>query len=280
MAIQTSRPVGLMLREWRERRKLSQLELALEADVSARHVSFVETGKSRPSREMLVHLMERLDIPSRERNRLLLAAGFAPLYPERTLDDPALQAARAAIERVLTLQEPFPALAVYREWSLVAANRAVGVLTSGIAPKLLRPPVNVLKLSLHPDGLATRILNLGEWKAHIFDRLRRQIDHTGDPRVAALLAELTEMPVGDQEKQTSAEERDESIAGVAIPLRLRSEQGPLSFLTTTMIFGTPLDITLSELAIESFFPADARTQVVLERLGERYRDSTLEGVQP
>lgn len=259
------RPVGQLLREWRERRRLSQLELALDADVSTRHVSFLETGKSRPSREMLLHLMERLNIPPRERNTLLLAAGFAPRYSERPLGDPALAVARAAIERVLAAQEPYPALAVDREWTLVVANRAVAVLTAGIAAELLRPPVNVLKLSLHPQGLAPRILNLGEWREHILARLQRQVDDTGDRRVSDLLAELVAMPAGDD--GTSPDDRgDDTLAGVAVPLRLQTTHGPLSLLSTTMVFGTPLDITLTELAIESFFPADAATAAVLERL--------------
>lgn len=259
-----TRPIGELLRAWRERRRLSQLTLALEADVSARHVSFLETGKSRPSREMLLRLMEQLDVPLRERNVMLLAAGFAPLYPERPLDDPALTAARGAVDRVLAGHEPFPALAVDRAWNLVAANRAVGLLTAGVPLEMLRPPVNVLRLSLHPEGLAPRIMNLTEWRAHVLARLRRQIGQAADPRLEALLAELAGMPPPGAVPADAAI-GDDTLAGIAVPLRLRSDEGTLSLLSTTMIFGTPLDVTLSELAIEAFFPADAATAAVLAR---------------
>ena len=255
-------PVGALLREWRERRRLSQLALALDADVSARHVSFLETGRSRPSREMLLHLMDQLDVPLRERNVLLLAAGFAPLYPERPLDDPALAPAREAVDRVLRGHEPYPALAVDRGWHLVAANRAVSILTAGIAPEKLQPPLNVLRVSLHPEGLAPRIANLPEWRAHLLARLQRQVTQSGDPELAQLLAELRTFPAPDGEVR-DAGGVDESLGGVAVPLRLRSEQGLLSFLSTTMVFGTPVDITVSELAIEAFFPADAATAAIL-----------------
>lgn len=262
-------PVGELLREWRERRRLSQLALALDAAVSARHVSFLETGRSRPSREMLLHLMEHLEVPLRERNRLLLAAGFAPSFPERPLDDPALAVARAAIDRVLTGHEPYPALAVDRAWTLVAANRAVVLLTAGVAPALLQPPLNVLRLSLHPEGLAPRIANLAEWRDHVLARLRRQIAQSGDPELSALLAELEGLPV----PAGGAPSADAVSAGVAVPLRLRSEAGELAFLSTTMIFGTPVDVTLSELAIEAFFPADAATAAMLSQaLAERVPD--------
>eukprot|EP01035_Chromulina_nebulosa_P006613 gene6614-8938_t len=173
-------PVGDLLRHWRQHRRWSQLELAFEAEVSTRHLSCLETGRALPSREMLLRLAERLQVPLRERNELLTAAGYAPMYRERPLLDPALHAARDAVERVLRGHEPFPALAVDRHWHMVMANRAVAPLLAGVAPELLAPPVNVLRLSLHPEGLAPRIANLGQWKHHLFERLRQQIHSTGD----------------------------------------------------------------------------------------------------
>jgi len=260
----TTRPVGSVLREWRERRHLSQLALALEADVSPRHLSFLETGKARPSREMVLRLAERLEVPLRDRNILLLAAGYAPFYPERSLGDPELGAAKAAVERVLAGHEPFPALAVDRRWTLVAANRAVGPLLAGIDPALAQPPVNVLRLSLHPAGLAPRIANLAQWRAHLLDRLRRQVEQTADPTLARLLEELRALPAAGPGEPAAAG----GDVGVAIPLRLRTEHGLLSLLSTTMVFGTPVDVTLSELAIEAFFPADARTAEILRRAAD------------
>ncbi len=262
----STRPIGDLLREWRERRRLSQLALALDAEVSTRHLSFLETGKARPSREMVLRLTERLDVPLRERNTMLLAAGFAPAYPERGLDDPALGVARAAIDRVLAGHEPFPALAIDRYWTLVAANRVVPALLTGVAPDLLQPPINVLRLSLHPDGLAPQIANLPEWRVHLLARLAHQIDVTADPRLAELLAELRGYPGGEETRPADTPLQDSGLGGVAVPMRLETSRGALSFLSTTMVFGTPVDVTLSELAIESFFPADAPTAEALRRL--------------
>jgi transcriptional regulator with XRE-family HTH domain len=261
------RPVGDLLRDWRQRRRLSQLALALEADISARHVSFVETGRSLPSREMLLHLAERLDVPLRDRNALLVAAGYAPLYPERGVDDPALRAARAAVDRVLAGHEPYPALAVDRHWTLVAANRALAPLLAGVEADLLRPPVNVLRLSLHPAGLAPRIANFGQWRTLVLERLRRQVEVSADPTLAALLDELGHYPDPGRadDSPDPDQDQDQDDATVLIPLRLRTELGLLSFFGTTTIFGTPVDITLAELAIESFFPADAATADALRR---------------
>jgi transcriptional regulator with XRE-family HTH domain len=261
METRTVPPVGEILRQWRERRRLSQLALALDAEVSARHVSFVETGKARPSREMLLRLAERLEVPLRDRNLLLLAGGFAPAYPERPLDDPDLGAARAVVERVLAGHEPYPALAVDRRWTLLVANGAVAPLLEGVDTALLRPPVNVLRLSLHPDGMAPRIANLGQWRAHVLERLRRQVASTADAMLASLLDELRDYPPGGL--GTPADARGD--VGVAVPLRLRTADGPLSFLSTTMVFGTPVDVTLAELAVEAFFPADADTVAALGR---------------
>jgi transcriptional regulator with XRE-family HTH domain len=259
------RRVGDLLREWRERRHLSQLALALDADVSARHISFLETGRAQPSREMVLRLAEQLEVPLRERNALLLAAGYAPLYPERGLDDPALAAARTAIERVLAGHEPFPALAVDRHWTLVAANRAVAPLLTGAAPELIRPPLNVLRLSLHSRGLAPRIVNLGEWRAHLLGRLSRQIALTADTVLADLFTELESYDDAAL-SSASGDDRDLALEGVAVSLRLQSEHGLLSFISTTMVFGTPVDLTLAELAIEAFFPADIATGEALTQL--------------
>lgn len=246
------RPVGDQLRDWRQRRRLSQLDLALDADISTRHLSFVETGRSTPSRELLLHLADQLGVPLRERNAMLLAAGYAPAFAERALDDPALGAARAAIDLLLKAHEPFPALAVDRHWNLVAANAAIGPFLDGVAAELLTPPVNVLRLSLHPDGLARRILNIAEWRTHILDRLRQQVTATGDPALEALHAELCGYP-GPASPMTH------DFGGIVVPLRLRTPAGDLSFFGTITVFGTPVDITLSELAIEAFFPADEAT---------------------
>jgi transcriptional regulator with XRE-family HTH domain len=262
-----AQPVGELLRTWRERRRLSQLALALDAEVSTRHLSFLETGRSRPSREMLLRLMERLEVPLRERNRILLAAGYSPLYPERTLDDPALQAARQAVDRVLDAHMPYPAHAVDRHWTLVASNDVAWPLIGEVAPALLEPPINVLRLSLHPEGLASRIVNLGQWRAHILHRLRQQAESSADPVLDALLEELVSYPA-PKEDGTEAQLRDLYASGVVTPLRLRSSWGVLALFSTVTIFGTPVDITLSELAIEAFFPADEATAETLRRIAE------------
>jgi transcriptional regulator with XRE-family HTH domain len=261
----TVRPVGDHLREWRQRRRMSQLDLALEAEISTKHLSFLETGRSQPSRDMVLHLAERLEVPLRERNVLLLAAGYAPVFAERPLGDPALAAARGAVDLVLKGHEPYPALAVDRHWTLVAANGAVTRLIAGAGAALLRPPLNVLRLSLHPDGLAPRIANLAEWRAHLLERLRRQVEASADAVLADLLHELSAYPApcGPKAMQPGAH-RD--YAGVVVPLRLVTDAGVLSFISTTTVFGTPVDVTLAELALESFFPADAATAQALQRL--------------
>src|SRR5215207_3319308 len=176
---------GPLLREWRQRRRLSQLDLALEARVSARHVSFIETGRARPSAEMVIHLAEQLDVPLRDRNQLLLAAGYAPAYAEHAIEAPELSPVRDALKRVLD---------GHRWWDMVDANASLGVLLEGVAPELLEPPVNALRVSLHPDGVAPRILNLGEWRAHLLERVARQVAITGDERLRALHAEVLAYP--------------------------------------------------------------------------------------
>jgi transcriptional regulator with XRE-family HTH domain len=257
------RPFGEHLRAWRRRRRMSQLDLAGEADISTRHLSFVETGRSVPSREMVLRLAERLDVPLRERNALLVAAGYAPMYRERPLDDPALAAAREAVQLILKSHEPYPALAIDRHWNLLAHNALVPHLLAGVAASLLQPPVNVLRLSLHPEGLAPRIVNIGQWRHHLFERLRQQIQLTDDTQLQALEQELRSYPVppdGDATRLAG------EVLGIVVPLRFRTPSGVLNLISTTTIFGSPVDVTLQELALETFFPADAFTGEALRQL--------------
>lgn len=249
--------VGPLLRDWRRRRRLSQLDLALDAGVSARHLSFVETGRSRPSREMVLHLADQLEVPLRDRNGMLLAAGYAPAYAERRLDDPEMEPVREALDLILKGHEPYPAVVVDRGWNMVAGNASVGALIEGVAAELLAPPVNVLRLSLHPDGMAPRILNLGEWRAHLLDRLARQVALTGHEGLAALHEEVSAYPGGEDG------EHERRTHEIAVPLRLRARDAELSFVSTIATFGTAVDITVAELSIESFFPADAATAEAL-----------------
>ena len=246
-------PVGELLRQWRERRRISQLDLSIEADISSRHLSFVETGRSQPSRDMVLRLADTLDVPLRERNHLLLAAGYAPVYGEAALDAPQMAAVRQAIRLVLKAHEPFPAVVVDRGWNLVDANATINLLTAGAAPQLLEPPVNVLRLALSPDGLAPRIVNLAEWHAHLLARLRREIAVSADERLIELLDELRQYP-GDKPDVEPPGSGD-----VVVPLRIRTDLGELRFLSTVATFGTPLDVTVAELSIESFFPANPET---------------------
>jgi transcriptional regulator with XRE-family HTH domain len=249
-------PVGHLLRDWRRRRRLSQLDLASEAGVSTRHLSFVETGRARPSREMVLHLAEQLEVPLRERNQLLLAAGFAPAYGHRGLDHPDMAAVSRALDLVLAAYEPYPVLVVDRAWELVTANATVALLTDGAAAHLLEPPVNVLRLSLHPDGVAPRIVNLPQWRGHVLHRLGREVQLTGDPGLAALHRELTGLPGGTDRSTPD---------GIVVPLRLRTDGGVLSFLSTVTTFGTAVDVTAAELSVEAFLPADAATAEALRR---------------
>ena len=250
--------VGALLRDWRQRRRRSQLDLALDAGVSARHVSFVESGRAQPSREMVLHLAEELEVPLRERNHLLLAAGYAPVYGERPLDDPDMAAVREALDLVLRGHEPYPAVVVDRGWDVVTGNRANPVLLDGCAAELLAPPLNALRVSLHPDGMAPRIRNLGAWRAHLLERVDRQIALTGDAALAALRAELAAYPAPEHSGPT------ETVGDIAVPLHIRSAAGAeLRFFSTIATFGTAVDITVAELAIESFFPADAATAAAM-----------------
>ncbi|WP_442281852.1 helix-turn-helix domain-containing protein [Variovorax sp. M-6] len=260
-------PFGAHLRHWRQHRRLSQLDLAHEAQVSTRHLSYVETGRAEPSREMVLRLAERLEVPLRERNALLVAAGYAPMYRQRSLDDPALAAARRAVDLVLKGHEPFPALAVDRHWNLVAHNALVPMLMAGAAPHLLEAPINVLRLSLHPDGLAPRIANLAQWRGHLLERLQQQIAATGDTALAALHDELAAYPTPQVSHDAPAAGIE--LSNVIVPFQLVTPDGVLSFISTTTIFGTPVDVTLQELAVESFFPADAQTAKALSALAPR-----------
>jgi transcriptional regulator with XRE-family HTH domain len=257
-------PLGTLLRGWRQRRHLSQLDLAGLAEVSARHLSFIETGRARPSREMVLHLAEHLDVPLRDRNALLLAGGFAPSYRETDLDAPEMEPVREALDRVLSGHEPYPAVVVDRRWNLVAANKASAAFMAGVSPELLAPPVNVLRLALHPEGMAPRIINFSEWSEHLLDRLRRHVLLTGDEELRELEEELRRYP-GVPGPSTHA--GVEGAGEIAVTLRVRHGDGELRLLSTIATFGTAIDITAAELAIEAFFPADAETAAALQPAG-------------
>lgn len=259
-----TRPVGDLLRDWRQRRRMSQLELATEAQISTRHLSFVETGRSLPSRDMLLRLAEQLQIPLRERNILLTAAGFAAVFPERDLADPSLEAVRKAVDTVLTGHLPYPAFAVDRHWTLVASNGGFTPFLRGIDQQLLEPPINVLRLTLNPGGLGPRLGNHHQWRSHVLDRLRHQIQVSGDPILMALLEELKKYPLPRGADSNSTSSAAEECHRIVVPFQLATKLGILSFFTTTTIFGTPLDVTLSELSIELFYPADAATAEALQ----------------
>jgi transcriptional regulator with XRE-family HTH domain len=254
---------GDHLRHWRQRRRFSQMDLAHVAEVSTRHLSCVETGRASPSREMVLRLVERLDVPLRERNAWLVAAGFAPMYRARALDDPDMAPARAAVQRILDCHEPWPALAMDRHWNLVMHNRLVPLLMAGAAPALLQGPVNVLRLSLHPQGLAPRIANLRQWREHLFERLRQQIRATGDAVLVALLDELKGYP---DVSAPAAVELPGEHPGVLMPFQFHTPHGVLQLVSTTTVFGSPVDITLQELAMETFFPAHDASAALLRGL--------------
>lgn len=258
---------GALLRRWRLHRGVSQLALSLDAEVSARHLSWLESGKAQPSRAMVLRLADRLDLPLRERNLMLLAAGLAPMFGERPLADPALAVARHALQRLLDAHEPWPAMAVDRHWQLVAHNRMVPLLMASAAAHLQVPPVNVLRLSLHPEGLAPMVVNLPAWRAHVFLRLQRQVAATGDAVLRALLDELRALPL--PATPAEAEPSDQAAPlplDVAVPLTLRSPLGTLNFITTITLFGAPHDVTVSELAVETLLPADEATASALRQL--------------
>ncbi len=256
-------PVGDLLRSWRQRRRLSQLDLANEAAISTRHLSFLENGRSTPSRDMLMRLAEQLEIPMRERNALLLAGGFAPMYPEREMDDPDLAAARKAIDLFLERQKPYPAFAMDRQWRVVASNSALPELYEGCSAALMKPPVNGMRLTLHPEGMAPRIVNFAEWRIHLLERLRHEIAVTADPALSVLLHEVLRYPAPEEQNTMP-----ETLApnAVMVPFRVKTRVGVLSFFTTTTVFGTPIDVTLSELMLEHFYPADEETDRLVRKL--------------
>ena len=269
-AVQSQPEVGPTLRQWREHRRLTQLELALDAGVSARHLSFVETGRSKPGREMLLAVLGQLDVPYREQNRLLIAAGHAPAYPERSLEDPDLAPVREALEVILSGHEPYPAVAVDRVWDLVAANSAMRALAESVEvePSLLEPPINVIRLGLHPQGMGPLFVNLGHWHAHWLDRLGRQLAATGDERLASLIDEIAGYPVPEPNGDGDAEIAAAEMLG---PVRMRTPEGAeLSFFGMFASFDTPFEVTTSELAIEFLFPADRSTAEALRgQAGDR-----------
>ena len=259
-----ARPFGDQLRDWRQRRHLSQLDLAAQVEISTRHLSFVETGRSQPSRAMVLRLAEELNVPLRERNALLVAAGYAPMYASRPLSHPSMSAARAAVDLILNGHEPYPASLVDRHWTLVASNRAVGPLLGGVDPALLTPPVNVLRLTLHPNGLAPRIENLEQWRAHILARVARDLELTADATLAELLNELRSYSPNGHDP--AVDKADAHFAGVVVPMKLRTDAGVLSMFSTTTVFGTAVEVTLSELVLEAFYPADEPTAEALRAL--------------
>jgi transcriptional regulator with XRE-family HTH domain len=264
LAATTEVPVGELVRRWRERRRRSQLDVSIAADLSARHLSFIETGRSRPSREMIERLCDELDVPLRERNALHLAAGFAPAYPERPLAD--LGVVRGAVETVLAGHEPNPALAVNVRWELLAANRAMQLFLGDLSGDLVAPPVNVLRATLHPDGLAQRIRNYEQWRGHACRRVRRQLERTAAEGLVELLAELESYPVpaGADASPTLTPDND-----LVVPMRMATDDGELSFHYALTVFGAARDVTLDEIAIETFFPADESTALLMQGLTSR-----------
>jgi transcriptional regulator with XRE-family HTH domain len=267
-------PLGGLLREWRCRRRMSQLALALDANISIKHLSFLEIGRSRPSREMLLHLAACLDVPLRDRNEMLGAAGFAPVFLERAFQEPALHPIRRNVEFVLAAHDPNPALVMDRHWTMQGANRAVAHLFAGAEPLLLRPPVNLLRLLLHPAGLASHVVNLVQWRTHVIARLRHQIDVTGDTVLMDMLEELLDYPCL---RGTGSAGRTDESATSAIPFQLATIDGVLSFFTTTTRFAAPVEITVSELTIEAFLAADPETATIMRRAG--LRQETLHNVR-
>ncbi|WP_328910732.1 helix-turn-helix transcriptional regulator [Streptomyces sp. NBC_00234] len=253
--------VGPLLRGWRERRRISQLELALRADSSARHISFVETGRSRPSQDMILRLAEHLDVPVRERNSLLLAAGYAPLYPETPLDDPALETLRTGLLQLLAGYEPYPAFVVDATYNVVAANNGMTMILEGVPERLLAPPLNAMRLTLHPEGLAPRIRNLREWRGHLLAQMERQIALVRSDALRELYEEVSAYPVGD-----AGEEPQEPVPYFALPLRIEHDGRVLSFISSISTFNTPMDVTVAELAIETLLPADQETALYLRSL--------------
>ncbi|WP_330175992.1 helix-turn-helix transcriptional regulator [Streptomyces sp. NBC_01498] len=255
--------VGALLRGWRTLRRVTQLELALRADSSARHISFIETGRAVPSRAMVLRLAERLDIPVRDRNTLLLAAGYAPTYPETSLTSPAMAQLRSELERLLTAYEPHPALVMDGTYDVVTANKGVLTLLDGVAAHLLEPPMNAMRLTLHPEGLAPRIRNLPEWRAHLLERMERQVALRSSDALRRLYEEVSGYPADTGEH---GEDQGPAAHPYALPLRIEVGGRVLSFISTATTFNTPMDVTVSELAVETFLPADPETAAALHAL--------------
>ncbi|MFD5073350.1 helix-turn-helix domain-containing protein [Streptomyces sp. NPDC058371] len=256
--------IGPLLRGWREQRRVSQLELALRADSSARHISFIETGRSRPSEEMVLRLAEHLDVPVRERNALLLAAGYAPHYPETPLDDPSMAALREGMERLIQGYEPYPALVVDATYTVLAANRGIALLLEGVPERLLVPPLNAMRLTLHPAGLAPRIRNHREWRDHLLAQMDRQIALHRSDALRALYEEVAAYPVADR---PDSGEPAEPVPYFALPMQIEHDGRLLSFISSISTFNTPMDVTVAELAIETFLPADPATAKYLQTQG-------------
>ncbi|MFD7334413.1 helix-turn-helix domain-containing protein [Streptomyces violascens] len=268
MDVEQQSRVGILIREWRRRRRLSQLGLALLADTSARHLSCVETGRAHPSRTMVLRLSTALDVPLRERNTLLVAAGYAPAYRESSLDDEDMAAVRSALDTMLNAHEPYPAVVVDRCWNVLTGNRAMAVLMDGIPAHLLEPRPNVYRLTLHPDGLAARLANLGEVRALFLERLQRQVHATGDADLRTLYEEVSGYPALPGEEAAGPEDPPARPSPIQVPLRVRTPFGELSLFGTMATFGAPADVTLSELAIELFYPLDDFTTQALRALAE------------
>jgi transcriptional regulator with XRE-family HTH domain len=256
--------IGPLLRGWREQRRVSQLELALRAESSARHISFIETGRSRPSEEMVLRLAEHLDVPVRERNALLLAAGYAPHYPETPLDDPSMAALREGMERLIQGYEPYPALVVDATYTVLVANRGIALLLDGVPEKLLVPPLNAMRLTLHPEGLAPRIRNHREWRDHLLAQMDRQIALHRSDALRALYEEVAAYPVADR---PDSGEPAEAVPYFALPMQIEHDGRLLSFISSISTFNTPMDVTVAELAIETFLPADPATAKFLMSQG-------------
>ncbi|MER7669034.1 helix-turn-helix transcriptional regulator [Kitasatospora sp. NPDC096128] len=267
MGSPTGTGVGPLIRAWRERRQLSQLQLALRADSSARHLSFVENGRARPGRDLLLRLVEQLDVPVRERNSLLLAAGYAPHYPETPLDDPSMDALRGGLERLLAAHDPYPAVVVDATFQVLAANRSLTLLLDGVAPQLVQPPFNAVRVALHPDGLARHVVNLRQWRRHLLARLEHRLEQgiRTEP-LRQLYEEVRGYPEPEEDPTSEAAEEGHPFA---LPLRVRYDGRVLSFLSTIATFNTPLDVTVSELAMETFLPADRETARYLQSLVDR-----------
>lgn len=265
---QSQQPIGDELRSWRERRRLSQLELSLRAEVSTRHLSFVETGRAQPGRELIVRLTEELQVPLRERNALLISAGFAPISQTRSFDDPSFDAVRGIIKVTLETHKPFPAYVINRYWNIVASNAAVPELFEGVDPKLLRPPVNTIRLLLHPRGVAPRVTNLSAWRTHLLTQLRRQVDLTADHRLEQLLSEVSSFPNPRPDESAST-----SFDSPVIPLEIATRIGHLSFLSSTTIFGTPAAPTVEEISLEMLYPANTFTEKAVRQAATALSDA-------